>query len=224
MKNASRSGRRPTMNTKFERLALMLLGAMLITFYGLVFNSFAYTAIINGEYVEMVDGQVVEPVTADDYEFALAEAEADCIDITESPNLEEVTVELNPYQKIAVTTTEEEWRELEWVAALEAGNQGLEGEIRVIEAIFNRILSTKNWGNTVHEVLSKKGQFSTYKYIGSAKAWKKPGQLESDAIAECIALGPHYLPSTKYVYFDSKGGVNGYDTVRYKGHWFSREK
>ena len=212
------------MNTKFERLTLVLLGAMLIAFYGLVFNSFAYTAIINGEYVEMQDGQIVEPIAADDYEFVLAEAEADYIDIVESPNLEEITVELNPYQKIAMNTTEQEWRELEWVTALEAGNQGLEGEIRVVEAIFNRILSPKNWGNTVHEVLSKKGQFSTYKYINSSKAWKTPGQLESDAIAECIARGPYYLPSTKYVYFDSKGGVNGFDTVKYKGHWFSREK
>ena len=213
------------MNTKFERIALALLVMLLTAFYGMVFSSFAYTAIINGEYVEMVDGQIVEPVEADDYEFALAEApESDFVDIVESPNIEEITVELNPYQQIAKTTTEQEWRELEWVTALESGDQGLEGEIRVVEVIFNRILSPNNWGNTVHEVLSKRGQFSTYRYIGSSKAWITPGQLESDAITECIALGPHFLPSTKYVYFDSKGGVNGYDTVRYKGHWFSREK
>ena len=215
------------MVTTFEKITLTLLTGLLIMFFGLTIRSFAYTAIINGEYVEMVDGQIIEPtepIEANDYEFALAEADADFIDITESPNLSEITVELNPYQQIALTTTEAEWRELEWVTALEAGNQGLEGEIRVVEAIFNRVLSPKNWGNTVHEVLSKKGQFSTYRYIGSSKAWKTPGQLESDAIAECIARGPYYLPSTKYVYFDSKGGVNGFDTVRYRGHWFSREK
>ena len=212
------------MITRFEKITLTLLTGLLITFFAMTIHSFAYTAIINGEYVEMVDGQIVEPVEADDYEFVLAEADADFIDIVESPELAEITVELNPYQQIAATTSESEWRELEWVTALEAGDQGLEGEIRVVEVIFNRILSPNNWGNTVHEVLAKRGQFSTYRYIGSSKAWKNPGQLESDAITECIALGPHFLPSTKYVYFDSKGGVNGYDTVRYKGHWFSREK
>ena len=128
----------------------------------------------------------------------------------------------NPYQTIQIS--ESEFEELRWVLALEAQGEGLEGEIACCEAIFNRVLSPNNWGIGVHGVLSKKGQFSTYKYIGSKKAWAKPGEMEDDAISECLRSGCRILPSMKYVYFDSKGGVNGRKKVKIGHHTFGAEK
>lgn len=128
----------------------------------------------------------------------------------------------NPYQTIQISDAE--FEELRWVLALEAQGEGLEGEIAVCEAIFNRVLSTSNWGAGVHGVLSKKGQFSTYRLIGSRKAWARPGELEDDAISECLRRGPSVLPSMKYVYFDSKGGVNGRNKIKFGHHTFGAEK
>ena len=128
----------------------------------------------------------------------------------------------NPYQTIPISDSE--FEELRWVLALEAQGEGLEGEIAVCEAIFNRVLSTSNWGAGVHGVLSKKGQFSTYRLIGSRKAWARPGELEDDAISECLRRGPSVLPSMKYVFFDSKGGVNGRNRIRIGHHTFGAEK
>lgn len=222
------------MITRFERISLTFLVALLALFYTMTIRSYAsaYSAIMNGEWVMMENGTVV----ADDYKVAEAEAEADFIEIVErpeeaAPEVTEVTndtKELNPYEEIAARTTDEEWELLRWIVALEAGDQGLEGEMMVVESIFNRVLSPKwtaPWGgDTISAVLHGKHQYSTLKYVGSSKAWCTPGQLEDDAIAETIRRGPSLLPSTKYVYFDSKGGVNGFDTIRYKGHYFSREK
>ena len=224
------------MITRFERVALVFVVMLLAVFYALTIKAHAaaYSAIVNGEWVMMENGTVV----ADDYKVAEAEAEAgaDYIEIVEKPEeaapvVEEVandTKELNAYEEIAARTTDEEWELLRWIVALEAGDQGLEGEMMVIESIFNRVLSPKwtaPWGgDTIGAVLHGKGQYSTLKYVGSSRAWCTPGQLEDDAIAETIRRGPSLLPSTKYVFFDSKGGVNGYDTIRYKGHYFSREK
>ena len=127
----------------------------------------------------------------------------------------------NPYQTIQIS--ESEFEELRWVLALEAQGEGLEGEIACCEVIFNRVLSGR-WGIGVHGVLSKKGQFSTYKYIGSKKAWAKPGEMEDDAISECLRSGCRILQSMKYVYFDSKGGVNGRNKVKIGHHTFGAER
>ena len=128
----------------------------------------------------------------------------------------------NPYQTIRISDSE--FEELRWVLALAAQGEGLEGEIACCEVIFNRVLSPKNWGAGVHGVLAKRGQFVEYKYIGKKSAWARPGELEDDAISECLRRGPSVLPSMKYVYFDSKGGVNGRNKVRIGHHTFGAEK
>lgn len=128
----------------------------------------------------------------------------------------------NPYQTIPISNSE--YEELRWVLALEAQGEGLDGEIACCEAIFNRVLSTSNWGAGVHGVLSKKGQFSTYRLIGSRKAWARPGELEDNAISECLRRGPSILPSMKYVFFDSKGGINGRNRIKIGHHTFGAEK
>ena len=125
----------------------------------------------------------------------------------------------NPYQTIPISDAE--YEELRWVLALEAQGEGLTGEIACCEVIFNRVLSGR-WGTGVHGVLSKRGQFSTYKLIGSRKAWAHPGELEDDAISECLRQGLKILPDEKYVYFDT-GRKNGRRNVKIGNHWFGAE-
>lgn len=137
---------------------------------------------------------------------------------TASNNMEIVE---NPYQTISISDSE--YEELRWILALEAQGEGLNGEIAVLETIFNRVLSQKNWGGSVHGVLSKRGQFSTYRLIGSSRAWAKPGELEDDAISECLRRGPSILPDMKYVYFDT-GRKNGGRNIKIGHHWFGAEK
>ena len=166
--------------------------------------------IINGEYV------ITEIHTQDN-----------AIDINEAPPIQHISnalnaldaLDKNPY--LGITISDEEANELRWVLALEAQGEGFEGEIAVCEVIFNRVLSGR-WGEGIHGVLSKKGQFSTYKYIGSRKAWCTPGQVEDDAISECIRRGPEKLPDMTYVYFDT-GAKNGKRNIRIGHHWFGAE-
>lgn len=146
-----------------------------------------------------------------------AEPVSGAVQIGIAPGQEETVS--NPYSGIQISDSE--FEELRWVIALEAGSS-LEDKMAVCEAILNRCISANDWGQysdegAVHGVLSKKGQFATYKYIGSSKAWNTPGELEDDAISEVLRVGPSVLPSTKYVYFDSKGGVNGRKHVKIKG-------
>lgn len=124
----------------------------------------------------------------------------------------------NPYQTITISDREAE--ELRWIVALESGSY--EDAKAVCEVIFNRVLSPNDWGQdskggAVHGVLSAKGQFATYRYIGSRKAWKVPDETTDDAISEVLRCGLTTLPSYKYVYFDSKGGVNGNRHIRIEG-------
>ena len=161
------------------------------------------------------------------------EAQEGAIEIVEAPPINDLSEVLdavgaamvdNPYLTIYIS--DEEFEELRWVLALEAQCEGLRGEIACCEAIFNRVLSKKNdWGqaNGVHGVLSMKGQFSTYKRIGSRKAWAVPGELEDDAISECLRQGCTVLPRMSYVYFDSKGGVNGKNIIKIGNHYFGEE-
>lgn len=127
----------------------------------------------------------------------------------------------NPYQTIQIS--ESEYQELRWVLALAAQGEGLEGEILCCEVIFNRVLSPKNWGAGVHGVLSMGGQFVEYKYINSKRAWAFPGEMEDDAISECLRRGPSMLPDMKYVYFDT-GRKNGSRNIKIGRHWFGAEK
>ena len=188
-------------------LYILLTGLLLVVLATMRARADEPRQIINGEYV------IAEIHTQDD-----------AIDITEAPPIEDVSVVLeavdnNPY--LGITISDEEANELRWVLALEAQGEGFEGEIAVCEVIFNRVLSGR-WGEGIHGVLSKKGQFSTYKMIGSKRAWCRPGQVEDDAISECMRRGPQTLPDMAYVYFDT-GRKNGKRNIRIGHHWFGAE-
>ena len=117
------------------------------------------------------------------------------------------------YSGIAIS--DEEYVELCQIVAAEAQTQSLEGQKAVVEVIFNRVLSPE-WPNTVHGVLSQKGQFATWR-MRNAK-WVEP-QLAVDAIAAVVANGRTVLPDTSYVYFDTKG-INGRRHIKIQDHWF----
>lgn len=166
-----------------------------------------------------IDGRTGEWVTTE------ASSQDNAIDINEAPPISNVSNALdaldnNPY--LGITISDDEAQELRWILALEAQGEGFEGEIAVCEVIFNRVLSGR-WGEGIHGVLAKKGQFSTYKMIGSSRAWCKPGQVEDDAISECMRRGPQTLPDMKYVYFDT-GRKNGSRNIKIGHHWFGAEK
>ena len=183
-------------------IALLIVGSI---------KAFAMTPYIDGATGEWVICEI--------------DTQSNAIDINEAPPISNVSnvldaLDNNPY--LGITISDDEAEELRWVLALEAQGEGFEGEIAVCEVIFNRLLSSHDWGSSIHEVLSKKGQFSTYKLIGSRKAWCRPGQVEDDAISECMRRGPQTLPDMAYVYFDT-GRKNGKRNIRIGHHWFGAE-
>ena len=117
----------------------------------------------------------------------------------------------------SIDISDEEYIELCQIVAAESQTQSLEGQKAVVEVIFNRVLSPE-WPNTVHGVLSQKGQFATWR-MRTAK-WVEPYRAV-EAIASVVANGRQVLPDTEYVYFDRKG-VNGRKQIRIQDHVFGK--
>lgn len=67
------------------------------------------------------------------------------------------------------------------IVQLECGHDIREGKFATIETIFNRIFDPR-YPNTVEEVLSQQGQFSTWKNRNIAKA------TPTDDTYECVAM------------------------------------
>lgn len=123
----------------------------------------------------------------------------------------------NPYA--AITMTEDEGRELEIILALEAQSEPYEGQKGVAEVIFNRVLSDK-FPDTVHGVLSQKGQFSTWKYLDHP--YNVPNEEQADAILDVLLEGPSVMPDLDYVYFNGGKHKWMHDCFKIKGHWFGK--
>lgn len=117
----------------------------------------------------------------------------------------------------SIEISDEEYVELCQIVAAEAQTQSLDGQKAVVEVIFNRVLSPE-WPNTVHDVLSQKGQFATWR-MRNAK-WVEP-DIVVEAIASVVTNGRQVLPDTEYVYFDRKG-VNGRKKIRIQDHVFGK--
>lgn len=198
------------------RLVIPLIVCILSTFSVYAYNYEEYIDPATGIrtfYLSFDENEVYHA-----YQGPVLVADAPIMETTES---EPETIEEPKPIYGDIVLSEEDANALRWILCLE--EEGFEEECRICEVIFNRVLSEKNWGNTVGEVLAKKGQFSTYKYIGSSKAWDTPGEVEDDVISEVLRETSTRLPSLSYVYFDSKGGKNGKDHVKYKGTTYGRE-
>ena len=77
--------------------------------------------------------------------------------------------EITPMNKWNIYLTFEEIEVLSRIVQLEAGGEIKESKYATIETILNRIVSEK-YPNTLLEVVSQNGQFSTWKNVMSVKA------------------------------------------------------
>lgn len=153
-------------------------------------------------------------------------AQADALEVEPPPFMIQIETETTPeavnlYEHIAMEMTSEEFRLLGLILAMEAQTEPFDGQKAVVEVIFNRVLSP-DFPDTVYDVLSQKGQFTTWKWRN--KPYNTPGESEKKAIAEVIANGNQnaVLPEG-YVFF-SVGKVNGTDFIKIGNHQFSRAR
>ena len=138
----------------------------------------------------------------------------------ESESESVVVIAPNPYQMIIDNLTPEDEAILKRIVWAEANNQSITGQRAVYEVIFNRMLSNNDWGQAggVIGVLSKKGQFATWKSRNKVKS-----NADQDEALRLVYSEPPVLPSTKYVFFDRRG-KNGINKIKSEQHWFGAEK
>ena len=149
------------------------------------------------------------------------EPEVVYIEVPQDPIIETVYVEVEKetgckpyYQSIADSITQEEIDLVAQIAWLESGNQSLTGQKAVVEVIFNRVLDER-FPDTIYEVLSQGGQFSTWRnrYIA------EPTQQIYDAIEQVLNESETVLD--KDVLFFSTMGFKGRQTYeKIGGHVF----
>lgn len=124
----------------------------------------------------------------------------------------------SPYRDIIMNMTEEEIVEIQQVLCLEAGIDTWEGRIATAQVIFNRVLSEDPYyPDTVHGVLSQKGQYSTYKRRHKAQY----GERESDAIEFlCDCNAEDLIIGTDRLFQDCK--PKGKDPIRVGKQYFGK--
>jgi len=87
--------------------------------------------------------------------------------------------EPNRYREVIMNMTPEEVTEIQQILYWEAGTDTWEGRVATAQVMLNRVLSEDPYlPDTVHGVLSQKGQYSTWHLRNRAKY----GERESDAI------------------------------------------
>lgn len=102
-----------------------------------------------------------------------------------------VKADVIPIVKWNIQITTEEIELLSRVVQLEAGGEIRESKYATVETILNRVASPK-YPNTLTEVLSQKGQFSTWKCVTSAKA--TPSLDTYQAVAMVLTGQTNVLP------------------------------
>lgn len=113
--------------------------------------------------------------------------------ITTSEAMEEEQEELlAPYDIFDID--EYEYYLLSHVVEAEAGNQGIDGKRLVVDVVFNRVMSDQ-FPNSVEEVLTQDGQFTTY--INGAYELVEP----SEDTHEAIAIEYDYIRNTDVYFF-----------------------
>ena len=163
-------------------------------------------------------------------ELATAEVANNVVTAIEgSPEIVETTLEEienveapgNIYTEIFNNMSSDEYELLALILALEAQTEPFEGQVAVVEVILNRVLDSR-YPNTVHGVLSDKGEFSSWKYINHP--YNTPTEEQYRAIEHVRQNGPTVLPSD-YLYF-SVGRATAYakDFIKIGHHNFGRPK
>lgn len=113
-----------------------------------------------------------------------------------------------------ITLTADEITLLEKIVWREAGNQSLVGQEAVAEVVLNRMAS-KDFPNTLYEVLSQKGQFVSWavRNVGT------PTESVKKAVKEVLD-GNTYILSSNYLYFSRGGHTNHSGMVKIGDHQF----
>lgn len=109
--------------------------------------------------------------------------------------------------------------EIDLMAAVvyyEAGHQPMEGKQYVVDVILNR-LDDKRFPDTVTEIISYPGQFSTYKKAASMQDVKIPIDCYGAVIAEI-----HERSNDQVLYFSSEGYNGKTHLFKCGDHYFSR--
>lgn len=135
----------------------------------------------------------------------------------------EVAMQENEYSAVIDCMSDKEFDELQRVMFLECRGEPFEGKVAVAETILNRVLHD-DWPDTVHDVLSQRGQFSTWHHIAKAyNATESNMEITQGEISRAIMYvhdnGLTVLPNEDYVYFDTDG-VNGRNHVKIGNHYF----
>ena len=99
---------------------------------------------------------------------------------------------LAPYDIFGID--EYEYYLLSHIVEAEAGNQGIDGKRLVVDVVFNRVMSDQ-FPNSVEEVLTQDGQFTTY--INGAYELVEP----SEDTHEAIAIEYDYIRNTDVYFF-----------------------
>lgn len=134
--------------------------------------------------------------------------------------IEEEKQYINIYTDLIDSLTEEEKELIYRITFREAGNQCEEGQRAVMEVILNRVLS-ESFPDTVYDVLSASGQFST---------WKKRNEVSQENIEKMAQVfdvlynSEETILTKDYVYFDGVQHSYAYNYVKIQGHWFGTRK
>lgn len=140
---------------------------------------------------------------------------ANCDEAATQDTTEAAARATHEYSNISISDSEME--ELKRIVAAEAQTQSMEGREAVVEVIFNRVLDPR-FPDTVHGVLSQKGQFATWRM--QYDSWVVPDAAVAP-IEWVLEHGRTVLPDTSYVYFDTRG-VNGRKHIKIGEHYFGR--
>ena len=139
-------------------------------------------------------------------------------DETSTQNTAEAAAASAAHEYSLITISDSEMEELKRIVAAEAQTQSMEGREAVVEVIFNRVLSPE-YPNTVHGVLSQKGQFATWKMRNAS--WVVPDAAVAP-IEWVLEHGRTILPDTGYLYFSRGKSKYGTDWIKIQDHWFGR--
>lgn len=110
--------------------------------------------------------------------------------------------------------TEEECINISKIVELEYGNGSYEAKCAVAETILNRVVDPR-FPNSVEEVISSPGQFSTYKRIGKCI----PSEDTNLCVVDVLFGKTNVLPMD-YVYFNNQ--PIGKDIIQIGGHYHGR--
>lgn len=125
-----------------------------------------------------------------------------------------------PVKKInrwEINLTKDEIDLLAKILWLEAGNQPYEGQVAVIECIFNRMVD-EYFKGSLYDVLSAPGQFVTWANRNKATPTKENYKVIKDVLS-----GKTKVISMDYVYFSVGGHKKHKDYVKIYDHQFCTE-